>query len=158
MRVPMSWQIPPNEGESRGDHAVRAAEDLLRSTGTPARGPGSIDLVVDATGAETCVLMGLNAIKPGYVSRVLSMNVEESPYWDGCRGIYVQIGFGPPNVTVPMFRIVTNEITIRGAWRWVQPNVYQHNLTHSVLKVMARGITLSPLIWLHVVLSILSLF
>ncbi|AAW40827.1 hypothetical protein CNBA2420 [Cryptococcus deneoformans B-3501A] len=90
--------IPPNEGESRGDHAVRAAEDLLRSTGTPARGPGSIDLVVDATGAETCVLMGLNAIKPG--------------------GIYVQIGFGPPNVSVPMFRIVTNEITIRGAWRY----------------------------------------
>jgi len=34
------------------------------------------------------------------------------------RGTYVQTGFGPPDVTVPMFRIVTNEITIKGGWRY----------------------------------------
>ncbi|EIW68112.1 hypothetical protein TREMEDRAFT_69576 [Tremella mesenterica DSM 1558] len=84
--------------ETRPQYTLRAAADLLLSTGTPARGPGSIDLVVDATGAEVCVQMGLNAVRPG--------------------GTYVQTGFGNPDIQVPMFRITTNEITIKGGWRY----------------------------------------
>ncbi|BEJ11879.1 hypothetical protein CspHIS471_0203390 [Cutaneotrichosporon sp. HIS471] len=62
------------------------------------RGHGSIDLVVDATGAESCIAMGLNAVRPG--------------------GTFVQTGFGPPDVAIPMFRVVTNEIKIKGSWRY----------------------------------------
>ncbi|WVQ80659.1 chlorophyll synthesis pathway protein BchC [Cryptococcus sp. DSM 104549] len=90
--------IKPNPDEKRPDHSVRAAADLLATCGIPARGPGSIDLVVDATGAEACIQMGLNAVRPG--------------------GTHVQVGFGPPDVTIPMFRVITNEINVRGAWRY----------------------------------------
>ena len=34
------------------------------------------------------------------------------------RGTYVQTGFGSPDIQVPMFRITTNEITIKGGWRY----------------------------------------
>lgn len=36
----------------------------------------------------------------------------------GYSGTYVQTGFGPPNVQIPMFRVVTNEIRIRAGWRY----------------------------------------
>ncbi|KAL7421703.1 hypothetical protein Q5752_003473 [Cryptotrichosporon argae] len=94
-----TWAPPaPAEDEGRAAYSLRAAKELLAATGTPERGPGSIDLVVDATGAEVCVQMGLNAVRPG--------------------GTYVQTGFGPPDVTIPMFRTVTNEINIKGSWRY----------------------------------------
>jgi len=55
----------PNADEPRPEYSLRAAKDLLMQCGIPARGPGSIDLVVDATGAEVCVQMGLNVVRPG---------------------------------------------------------------------------------------------
>lgn len=85
-------------GEEKAAYALRAAQDMLATLRIPARGHGAIDLVVDATGAETCIQMGLNAVRPG--------------------GTHVQTGFGPPDVAVPMFRVITNEIKIRGSWRY----------------------------------------
>ncbi|KAL1413511.1 hypothetical protein Q8F55_001285 [Vanrija albida] len=92
--------IPPKqaEGEARADYSLRAARDLLASLRIPERGHGAIDLVVDATGAETCIQIGLNAVRPG--------------------GTFVQTGFGNPDVTIPMFRTVTNEIVLKGSWRY----------------------------------------
>jgi len=58
-------QPKQDEGELRPAYSLRAAKDLLLKTGTPVRGKGAIDLVMDATGAETCIQMGLNAVKPG---------------------------------------------------------------------------------------------
>ncbi|BEI81180.1 hypothetical protein CcaverHIS002_0203400 [Cutaneotrichosporon cavernicola] len=84
--------------ESGAEYALRAAKKLLADLAIPERGHGSIDLVVDATGAETCIAMGLNAVRPG--------------------GTFVQTGFGPPDVAIPMFRVVTNEIKIKGSWRY----------------------------------------
>lgn len=60
--------LAPREGESRSEYSVRAAADLLLKTGTPVRGPGSIDLACDCSGAEVCIQMGLNAVRPGCVS------------------------------------------------------------------------------------------
>ncbi|WVQ72436.1 hypothetical protein IAR50_001988 [Cryptococcus sp. DSM 104548] len=90
--------IRPNADEKPLAYSERAAAHLLSTCGIPARGPGSIDLVVDATGAPSCVALGLQTVRPG--------------------GTYVQVGFGPPDVPVPMFRITTNEINIKGAWRY----------------------------------------
>ena len=90
--------IKQEPNEPRPIYSLRAAADLLLKTGTPVRGPGSIDLVVDATGAEVCIQMGMNAVRPG--------------------GTYVQTGFGPPDVQIPMFRVVTNEVKIKGGWRY----------------------------------------
>lgn len=92
--------IPPamKEGEAKAAYSLRAAQDLLATLRIPERGHGSIDLVIDATGAETCIQMGLNAVRPG--------------------GTHVQTGFGPPDVAIPMFRVITNEIKLKGAWRY----------------------------------------
>lgn len=60
-----SVQTKQNPNEPRPEYSLRAAADLLIQTGTPARGPGSIDLVMDATGAEVCIQMGINAVRPG---------------------------------------------------------------------------------------------
>lgn len=90
---------PPVKGdESNSAYALRAAKELLSTLGLPERGHGAIDLVVDATGAETCIAIGLNAVRPG--------------------GTFVQTGFGPPDVAIPMFRVVTNEIKLKGSWRY----------------------------------------
>lgn len=61
----LTRQIKQEEGESRPAYSLRAAGDLLLKTGTPERGKGAIDIVMDATGAETCIQMGMNAVKPG---------------------------------------------------------------------------------------------
>ncbi|CAD6573669.1 MAG: hypothetical protein TREMPRED_000884 [Tremellales sp. Tagirdzhanova-0007] len=113
--------IKQDENESRPIYALRAAADLLLSTGTPARGPGSIDLVVDASGAEVCIQMGINAVKPG--------------------GTFVQTGLGPPDIQIPMFRVVTNEIHIKGGWR------YGNGDYPLAIDLVARGLVdLKPLL------------
>jgi D-xylulose reductase len=66
-RIRADRQPKQEEGETRPEYSLRAAADLLLKTGTPIRGRGSIDLVNDATGAETCIQMGMNAVKPGQV-------------------------------------------------------------------------------------------
>ncbi|KAK8864318.1 hypothetical protein IAR55_001565 [Kwoniella newhampshirensis] len=113
--------IKQEANESRPEYSLRVAADLLLSCGIPERGPGSIDLVVDATGAEVCIQMGLNAVRPG--------------------GIYVQTGFGPPDVQIPMFRVVTNEITLKGGWR------YGNGDYPLAIDLVARGLVdLKPLL------------
>ncbi|GFZ44046.1 Xylitol dehydrogenase A [Saitozyma sp. JCM 24511] len=113
--------VKQEANESRPEYSLRAAADLLLTCGIPARGPGSIDLVIDATGAEVCIQMGLNAVRPG--------------------GVHVQTGFGPPDVQVPMFRIITNEITLKGGWR------YGNGDYPLAIDLVARGlVNLEPLL------------
>jgi len=33
------------------------------------------------------------------------------------RGTYVQTGFGAPDIQIPMFRVTTEEIQLKGGWR-----------------------------------------
>lgn len=113
--------IKQDEGEPRPAYSLRAAGDLLLKTGTPERGKGAIDIVMDATGAETCIQMGMNAVKPG--------------------GVYVQTGFGPPDVQIPMFRVTTNEVIIKGGWRYGEGDYPM------AIDLVARGLVdLKPLL------------
>ena len=59
--------LPPKpvEGESKIQYSRRAVEVLSGTFGIDERGKKGIDLVVDATGAETCVQMGLFLAKIG---------------------------------------------------------------------------------------------
>lgn len=40
---------------------------ILSSLNIPALGPGGIDLTIEATGAPSCVQMGIHVLKPSYV-------------------------------------------------------------------------------------------
>ncbi|WVR06974.1 hypothetical protein IAU60_004011 [Kwoniella sp. DSM 27419] len=90
--------IKQDANETRPHYSERAAADLLLSCGIPVRGPGSLDLVIDASGAEVCIQMGLNAVRPG--------------------GTFVQTGHGSTDPQVPMSRIITSELTLKGGWRY----------------------------------------
>lgn len=52
------------------------------------------------------------------VRRSSQLSEISEPMLTGRRGTYVQTGFGSPDITVPMFRITTEEITIKGGWRY----------------------------------------
>lgn len=60
-------QVAKNQGEDSDDYAARASEELRKQFGIPALGRGAIDLVIDATGAPSCVAMSLHLLKPAYV-------------------------------------------------------------------------------------------
>lgn len=81
------------------EYSSQTAAKLRSDLSIPTRGHGSLDLIVDATGAETCCQIALEVIRPG--------------------GTYVQLGFGPQRVSVPLSLVITKEIRIKGSWRSV---------------------------------------
>ena len=59
-----SRQPPPNPNEARPDFSKRAADAMMSELKIETRGWDAIDLVIEATGAEPCVQMGLHLVKP----------------------------------------------------------------------------------------------
>ena len=56
------------------------------------------DVVIEASGAEPCVQMGIHVLAPG--------------------GTYVQTGCGKPNVTVPLTKLGEKEAVVKGCFRY----------------------------------------
>ncbi|KAG9553164.1 GroES-like protein, partial [Aureobasidium melanogenum] len=56
------------------------------------------DIVIEASGAEPCVQMGIHVLAPG--------------------GTYVQTGCGKPNILVPMTKLGEKEAVVRGCFRY----------------------------------------
>ena len=52
------------EGEEPAAYCTRMAQLLLSTLNIPALGPGAIDLTIEASGAPTCVQMGVQVLKP----------------------------------------------------------------------------------------------
>lgn len=67
---------------------------LLSSTNIP----GGVDAVIEASGAETPVQMGIYALRPG--------------------GSYVQTGVGEPKAQVPILALSQKELRVRGCFRY----------------------------------------
>jgi D-xylulose reductase len=55
----------PNEGESKIDFSKRVAGEMSKKLNIPDRGENSIDLVIDASGAEVCIQMGIFLVRQG---------------------------------------------------------------------------------------------
>ncbi|KAK4686211.1 D-xylulose reductase, partial [Tremellales sp. Uapishka_1] len=112
---------PKKEGESTDDYTLRLATELQHSLSVPTFGPGSIDLVIDASGAGVCIATGLHVLRPG--------------------GTFVQVGMGPPSQTLPVFAILTKELKFLGSFRY-GPGDYP-----LAISLVSRGlIDLKPLI------------
>ncbi|KAI5199341.1 sorbitol dehydrogenase [Aureobasidium subglaciale] len=75
------------------DGASNAAEIVKRF-----RLDRGADVVIEATGAEPCVQMGIHVLAPG--------------------GTYVQTGCGKPNVMVPMTKLGEKEAIVKGCFRY----------------------------------------
>lgn len=94
-----TW-LPPkmNEGESRIDYSRRNAEAMRKEFAIPETGPGAIDLVVEASGAEVSIQTGILVAKAG--------------------GTYVQVGMGAPEVVIPITLLLTKELNFKGSFRY----------------------------------------
>lgn len=88
----------PQEGESQIAYSKRTAAEMASKLDFPDRGLGAIDLVVDASGAATCIQTGIYIVKHG--------------------GTYVQVGMGSPDVTIPVTTILVKEINFKGSFRY----------------------------------------
>jgi D-xylulose reductase len=92
--------LPPplNSGESKVDYSKRNANLMKEKLGIKERGPTSIDLVVDASGAEVSLQTGLHIAK---------MN-----------STFVQVGMGHPNMTIDIHQIMLKQMCYKGSFRY----------------------------------------
>lgn len=88
----------PTEGESKMQYSERNAQTMREQLGIEPRGQNSIDLVVDASGAEVSIQTGILIARNG--------------------GRYVQVGMGAPEITVPIVTALVKELTIKGSFRY----------------------------------------
>ncbi|CAE6360969.1 unnamed protein product [Rhizoctonia solani] len=114
--------LPPKmeEGETKPAYSARAAALLKEQFGLSDRGDHSIDVVIDASGAEVCVQMGFHIIRVG--------------------GTYVQVGMGP-DAQIPFGAMMVKELTVRGSFRY-GPGDYQ-----LAISLVSQGkVDLKPLV------------
>jgi D-xylulose reductase len=88
----------PKEGEKNIDYSRRTAREISEELGIEERGRKGIDVVIDATGAETCIQAGIFLAKVG--------------------GTFVQVGMGSENVTIPITTVLTKQLQVRGSFRY----------------------------------------
>nr|GAT59893.1 xylitol dehydrogenase [Mycena chlorophos] len=113
--------IPANEGESKVDYSKRNADAMKEQLGIQDRGLNSIDLVIDASGAEVSIQTAFYVVKTG--------------------GTYVQVGMGNPNVTISVGQLMVKELTYKGSFRY-GPGDYP-----LAISLVAQGkINLKPLV------------
>jgi len=88
----------PNEGESKIAYSTRAVGELQKELGLEERGPKGVDVIIEASGAATCIQMGAFLIKPG--------------------GTFVQVGMGSPEVEFPVTAFAVKQALYRGSFRY----------------------------------------
>ena len=87
----------PEQGESKIQYSERSAKVMMTDLGLETRGTNTVDVVIEASGADVCIQTGLFLVKPG--------------------GKYVQVGMGQAEVTVPITLLLTKELTVLGSFR-----------------------------------------
>ncbi|EOR00926.1 hypothetical protein E3P92_00361 [Wallemia ichthyophaga] len=94
-----SFQPPAkSETESQDEYMSRVVANLHKSLGVEARGGNGIDLVLEASGAQPCITMGLHFLKPA--------------------GKFVQVGMGRPDIQIPVGAMMSKEIQYRTSFRY----------------------------------------
>jgi len=112
----------PKAGESKIEFSGRVAAIITKELNIPDRGDNSLDLVIDASGAEVCIQTGLFLVRQG--------------------GTFVQVGTGNSEVHVPITSLlVGKEIVLKGSFRY-GPGDYA-----TAIKLVSSGkVDLKPLV------------
>ncbi|KXN86424.1 D-xylulose reductase A [Leucoagaricus sp. SymC.cos] len=92
--------LPPKpfEGESKIDYSKRNAEQMKKELKFQDRGTNTIDLVIDASGAEVSIQTALYIVKTG--------------------GTFVQVGMGASNITINLALLMVKELNYKGSFRY----------------------------------------
>lgn len=88
----------PEPGESKMAYSKRNAALMKEKLGITDRGAQSIDLVVDASGAEVSIQTGFCIGKSG--------------------GTFVQVGMGASDIQIPVSMLMAKEMTYKGSFRY----------------------------------------
>ncbi|KAL6309655.1 xylitol dehydrogenase [Sparassis latifolia] len=88
----------PEPNESKLAYSERNARTMKEKLGIEERGPKSIDLVVDASGAEVSIQTGIIVARRG--------------------GTYVQVGMGSAEITIPITTLLVKELNFKGSFRY----------------------------------------
>lgn len=88
----------PQPGESDPDCAVRNARTLVEQVGGDVALNDGFDLVLDATGAQSCMLLAAWAAR--------------------CRGRIVLVGMGRADVLMSVTRVIVRELEVTGSFRY----------------------------------------
>ncbi|KAK0490889.1 xylitol dehydrogenase [Armillaria novae-zelandiae] len=115
--------LPPrfNPGETKIEYSKRNGDNLKAVLGITERGKNSLDLVIDASGAEVSIQTGFQVAKSG--------------------GTVVQVGMGTPDVPINMSMLANKELTYKGSFRY-GPGDYP-----LAISLVAQGkINLKPLV------------
>ncbi|KAK7695916.1 hypothetical protein QCA50_000555 [Cerrena zonata] len=92
--------VPPamEPGESKIAYSERNANLMKEKLGIEERGKKSIDLVVEASGAEVSIQTGIFIARTG--------------------GTFVQVGMGAPEIVIPITTLLCKEINFKGSFRY----------------------------------------
>lgn len=55
----------PSEGESKIDYSIRVTGEIQKQLGIEERGLNGVDVIIEASGAPTCIQMAAYLVKPG---------------------------------------------------------------------------------------------
>jgi D-xylulose reductase len=113
--------VKPEDGESKPDYSRRNAENMKKELKIVDRGANSVDLVIDASGAEVSIGTGFYVVKTG--------------------GTFVQVGMGNPNVNLNIGLLMVKELNYKGSFRY-GPGDYPL----AISLVSAGKIDLKPLV------------
>ena len=69
---------PPEkkEGESQVDYSRRSAELMRSELSLAERGPQSVDVIIEATGAAVCIQTGIYLVKPAGVFVQVRLSID----------------------------------------------------------------------------------
>ncbi|KAJ7283537.1 xylitol dehydrogenase [Mycena rebaudengoi] len=113
--------ISPKDGESKVEYSKRNADAMREQLGIEDRGLKSVDLVIDASGAEVSIQTAFRIVKSG--------------------GTFVQVGMGNPTVTLDLTALMVKELVYKGSFRY-GPGDYP-----LAIALVAQGkINLKPLV------------
>lgn len=111
----------PHEGEDKMDYSKRQALEIQKKFNFNERGPGGVDLVIDCSGAESCIQSAVFVLKHG--------------------GTFVQVGMPHADVKFPVVDFLVKEITYKGSFRY-GPGSYS-----TALDLVSQGkVKVNPLI------------
>ena len=90
--------VPMNPGEDKLKYSERNAQAMREQLGIEDRGPNSIDLVIEASGAEVSIRTGM------FIARI--------------GGRFVQVGMGQSDVSIPITMLGVKELQVVGSFRY----------------------------------------
>ena len=108
----------PSQNESPMEYSKRCADTMMKEFGLEERGGiNTVDVVVDASGAEPSIQTALHVVKAGGTLVQVHSTYYPTPSVNAALTLH-QLGMGTADVLIPMTLMLIKEVTIKGSFRY----------------------------------------